>query len=102
MRFNTTERNNKARSLVQNVDVWGTVECDISPLHAEYAEKLERCFGEDPILCDFTVEPVIYGDTFSSIVLHFNFPPGEASAMFAELEENVNALLQRLTTRMHS
>jgi len=102
MRFNTAERQNKARLVLENVDVWGTVECDISPLPAEYAEKLERCFGEDPILCDFTVEPYIYGEKFSRIVLHFNFPPGEASDIFAELEENVNALLQRFTARMHS
>jgi hypothetical protein len=86
--------------MVQQMDVRGTVECNLYPVRAEYADAIKQCFAEDDFFCSFTVETVAYYGKISSIRLHFSLMPGEASELFAELEDRANAVLDRFIDSM--
>jgi len=86
--------------MVRQMDVRGTVECNIYPVRAEYAEAIKQCFAEDDFFCSFTVEAVAYYGKISSILLHFSLMPGEASELFAEIEERANTVLDKFTDSM--
>ena len=87
--------------MVRQVDVRGTVECNIYPLRAEHAAAIKQCFTEDAFFSDFEVDTVAYYGKISNIVLHYSTMPGELSCVLAEVEDRINDVLDVFLDSMH-